>query len=112
MTLWDAAADVMYWAVVQDQADSAGRGVTRHARIVLHQDDILDKEGLRRILAKTKIRFARLEQERHGAEVLIKLLEEKLKVHIDYDPQAGIPLITNSSGEPYSSVRRNPWLAE
>jgi len=101
LTLWDAQSDITYWESIQDYIDryKGGKYRKKSLRIDLPMDNILNEEGLKRIVVRTKARFSRFEREREGAQVLINILEEELKVKIDYDPQHGSVFIEKPEGD-------------
>ena len=99
LTVWDSASDTTYWEIVQDHIIDEGKKGKKTLRIPLSKQNVLDNDGINRILKRTKSRFARFEQEREGAQILVELLQEKLGVEIDYNPQAGSLIIINHHGE-------------
>jgi hypothetical protein len=101
VSLWDSKADRTYWNCVQTYLSSEeGKNVLADAGDTLRipLDKILDRDGLLRIHAITKSRFERAEHEQEGAQALIELLREHLKLEIEYDPRGGV-LVVAPPGE-------------
>ncbi len=100
LTLWDAKSDITYWESIQKFIDEHAGINFNKGRVYIDVpiDNILNEEGIRRILVRTKSRFARFEREREGAQVLIDLIEDELKVNIEYEPRYGILIIKNPEG--------------
>jgi hypothetical protein len=100
LTLWDAKADVTYWESIQTFLEEHDKiGLKKNTvNIEIPTDNVLNEEGIKRIVVRTRSRFSRFERERDGAQVLIDLLEDMLNVKIEYEPQFGTLFITNSDG--------------
>ncbi len=104
LTIWDSSTDTTYWESIQSFIESPkGRVELRknkkYVAIRIPVDNVLNQEGIKRILSRTKLRFERLENERTGAQVLIELLEDKLDVKIEYAPQFGALFIKKPDGK-------------
>lgn len=99
LTVWDSVNDVTYWESIQTFMEGHASGpLAKTMRVKVPIDNTLDEEGLKRILARTKSRHYRFEQEQVGAKILIDLLEKELDITISYDAQAGILFITEKDG--------------
>ncbi len=95
LTLWDAKTSITYWDYVQYNLDQ-----NHISNEVLHNQKtlrlkfpvkrILDEESISQIATLTKNRYARFEIEQEGIQHLIEVLEEDLKLKVEYDGQAGI----------------------
>jgi len=92
LTVWDAKSGVTYWELIQNYLEryQIKGGRKKYNSIDVPTDNTLDEEGIKRIIAQTKSRFARLEQEHAGAEVLRDLLGHALNAKIEYSPHHGI----------------------
>lgn|SRR6266851_12182 len=100
LTVWDATSDITYWEPIQKSLEKHGNSKRKKKStyIDIPTDNILDEKGIKRIAGYTKLRYARFEREREGAETLIKLLEDELKTEIDYDAQTGMIIIKEPDG--------------
>ena len=92
LTIWDAKSNTTYWESIQEKV-VINKRQEKNICIDIPTDNIVDDEGLKRILARTKARFARFEREREGAQVLIEMLEAELNVEIEYDSQFGLLMV-------------------
>lgn len=105
LSVWDSKTDQTYWECVQSYLSSyegaiaLGKANDAKAETLrIPVGNVLNGDGLARIKSIATIRFERFELEKNGAQVLVKLLEEKLNLKIDYNPRAGI-LILKAPGE-------------
>ncbi len=101
LTVWDAKSDITYWEPIQKYLEKHGNSKRKKksAYIDIPTDNILNEKGIKHIAGYTKLRYARFEREREGAETLIKLLEDELKTAIKYDAQRGTVVINKPDGE-------------
>ena len=101
LTVWDAKSDITYWEPIQKYLEKHGNSKQKQKStyIDIPTDNILDEKGIKRIAGYTKLRYARFEREREGAETLIKLFEDELKAGIKYDAQRGTLVINKPDGE-------------
>jgi hypothetical protein len=67
-------------------------------------DELLDPAGLSLMRSITKSRFRRFENEQRGAQAIIDLLQKHLNLKIEYDPRAGVLLVTPPGELPIISL--------
>jgi hypothetical protein len=104
LALWDAQNDTIFWEVAQSPERVPISSSSTRAQFFLPCGNRLDSEGLRRIASRVKSRFGRFEQEQHGADVLVGLIEGLLDVKITYNSQFGIVFVEHADGNVQTTV--------
>jgi hypothetical protein len=93
LIVFDVSRRVAYWEVIQDSLGKTDLGRQKTVAISIPLGNVLNKEGLRRIKARTKKRFERFEEQRRGAQILIEELKEKWDMDVKYYPDAGLLML-------------------
>src|SRR5262249_5135795 len=94
LTVWDSRSNTTYWECIQTHCEALAkkqglRGNAKTIMVPIPTNNMLDKEGLARIEARTQTRFRRFVRERAGAEQLLEILNEEFGLKIEYEPQFG-----------------------
>lgn len=97
LTIWDSQADVTYWETVQMAERPPGIARKRPV-FFIPLSNVLNDEGIKRIASRTVQRHRRFAMEQQGAQLLVDRLQEVLGIGIDYNPQAGLLIVTNADG--------------
>lgn len=99
LTLWDSHSDVIYWICIQTAFDKLPRQLFSASSkrkafpVSIPLDNVLDKNGLRRIHKISRAYHQRASRERKGSEILRATVEDKLGVKIEYSSGSGTILI-------------------
>lgn len=95
LVVFDASSQVSYWGIIQNilEKQQSHQKSFKSFKIKIPTDNILDEEGLRRIFALTKRRFARFQEQEEGALVLIEELKKQWGVEIEYKPHSGLLML-------------------
>lgn len=101
LTVWDAQSNVTYWEIIQDflEQNHVENSKRKTLSIDIPTDNILDTQGLFYIFERTKKRFKRFEAMSEATQFLIKVIEDRLDVKIDYRPGDSIMEFSESPGE-------------
>jgi Domain of unknown function (DUF4365) len=101
LTVWDAQSNVTYWEIIQDflEQNHVENSQRKTLSIDIPTDNILDARGLFYIFERTKKRFKRFEAMSEATQFLIKVIEDRLNVKIDYRPGDSIMEYSESPGE-------------
>jgi Domain of unknown function (DUF4365) len=113
LIIWDAKKERFYWECIQtaideSSIDESSMSGQKTVSIEVPTRNTLDKEGMRRIVARTKRRLKRFAREKEGAEYLLDFLRRKLKMEIIYEPQNG--LLVMPDGRFIPRKNGDPWV--
>ncbi len=110
LVVHDTSSNTSYWEIIQDflQRRKNPNITSASLSVKIPTDNILDEEGLRRIAKRTKRRFARLEEQKAGADILIRAIKKEWGVEIEYDPHTGMLILPMGKFVP--STPADNWM--
>lgn len=103
LTIWDSRSDRTYWVCIQDILEphfgsKVSISKNKTMRVSVPTANLLDADGIKRIEGITKLRFGRIEREKHGSFLLVERLRQELGRKVEYDGSRGSLFVETSDG--------------
>ncbi len=99
ITIWDEKTKVIYWQIIQEAIKEVSINKDQSERsIYVPTENILNKEGFMRIAMRTLNYSNHLEREKSITDAIMRSLEEKFGIEIEYEENCEVATIKDAEG--------------